>query len=374
MLLLICGFLMSFGFVHAVLPSVIKIAREKGLVAHIEERSSHAEVTPHVGGTPMFLAILFTLALLTPMDGWGKMQYILAALVLCFMVGTKDDIMAMRALTKLAGILIAVLIVTTRGEVRLFEMYELFGMRGELPFWVSVAISIATIVVISNAFNLIDGINGLAAGVGMVATITFGIWFYVVGDFHFALLSVATAGALLGFFFYNVTPAQTFMGDAGSLVIGLILAVLTIEFIDTGFSESIPAEYRFRNPIAVAVAILIVPLFDTIRVFATRIYRGKSPFSPDRRHLHHLLVDCGLTHMAASAILVVVSMFYISLVFVIDPLLDLHTLLAVEIVTALLLTFILHRTSRRIVQEKALAEEATGGTVTRVGSQQLSGL
>ncbi|MEM6878980.1 MAG: MraY family glycosyltransferase, partial [Bacteroidota bacterium] len=248
-------------------------------------------------------------------------------------------------------------------DVRLESMYGLLGFKAHFPYLVSVGISMFTVLVIMNAFNLIDGINGLAAGLGCLINICLGCWFYLNDLPVLGLLALSLAGALLAFLRYNVTPARIFMGDTGSLLIGTLTAMLTIRFIDLcAGGYPMAGSFCFNNPVAIAVALLIVPLFDTLRVFITRMLRGKSPFEADRRHIHHLLIDCGLSHMTATSILMLVTMSFISMAFVLDPYWGLHRLLALEIGLALGLTYVLHRT---VYSEKARRQRARKRKILR---------
>jgi UDP-GlcNAc:undecaprenyl-phosphate GlcNAc-1-phosphate transferase len=346
MLTLVLSFLMSFSLVYALLPATIRVAKDKGLVARPIARSSHKTLMPCVGGIPIFIGVIFTTLLLTPYDQWAQLQYILSAMVIVFLVGAKDDIEQLSAWHKMVGLLVAISILITRGEVRLESMYGLLGFSGELPYWVSLLVSAFTLLVITNAFNLIDGINGLAGTVGTICSLTFGIWFFMAGSFYLGIISMTTAGGLIAFLRFNITPAKTFMGDTGALVVGLLLGVMSIEFIDLCATANLPAKFRFMNPVAVAVGILIIPLFDTLRVFITRMLHGRSPLQPDRRHIHHLLIDSGHSHMEATAILAMANILFISLVFVLDSLVGLHYLLGILIGVALLLTFFLYRSVR----------------------------
>ncbi len=349
MFVFVLSFLISFALVFSIMPNVIRIAIEKKLVAMPEARSSHETITPCLGGIPIFLGILFCSLLLTPMHQWSGLQYILSALVIVFMIGTKDDISQLSAGKKTMGLFIAIAILVTRGEIRLESMYHLFWMSGTLPYWFSILASAFTLLVISNAFNLVDGIDGLAGTVGVIAMVSFGTWFFVVGMVHLGILALAAAGGLLAFLYYNISKTRkTFMGDTGALVIGMLLGIMTIEFIDVCSTAAIPSVYRFHHPIAVAVGILIIPLFDTIRVFITRILRGSSPMKPDRRHIHHLLIESNLSHVHATFILALVNLTFISLALLLDPLLDLHVILLVEIVLAVTLTYFLHRHTREL--------------------------
>lgn len=352
MLTLVLSFLMSFALVFAISPSVIRIAYHKGLMAEPVDRSSHKVSTPCIGGIPIFVGVIFTTLLLTPHDEWAELQFILSAMVIVFLVGVKDDIEGLSPRNKMIGLIVAISILVSRGEVQLQSMYGLLGFEGDFPKWASLLISGFTLLVITNAFNLIDGINGLSGVVGTIASVTFGIYFFMADQFYLGVLSMTTAGSLLAFLRFNVTPARTFMGDTGALVVGLLLGVMTIKFIDISSSAAFSLKYSFFNPIAVAVSIMIIPLFDTIRVFTTRALRGQSPFEPDRRHIHHLLIDSGLDHMQATTILGLSNMFFISIVFILDEWMELHALIALQIGLALLATFFLHRNVRQIKAEQ----------------------
>ncbi len=337
---------------------MIRIAYHKGLMAEPVNRSSHKVSTPCIGGIPIFVGIIFTTLLLTPHTQWKELQFILSAMVIVFLVGVKDDIEGLSPRHKLVGLVVAISILVSRGEVQLHNMYGLFGLDGDFPKWLCLLISGFTLLVITNAFNLIDGINGLSGVVGTIASLTFGTYFFMVDEFYLGVLSMTTAGSLIAFLRFNITPARTFMGDTGALIVGLLLGVMAIKFIDIGATQSPPARYAFYNPIAVAVSILIIPLFDTIRVFTTRIIRGHSPFEPDRRHIHHLLIDSGLDHMQATTVLGLANMFFISGVFALDAVMELHTLIGLQLAIALLATFFLHRNVRQINAAKQLQAPA----------------
>lgn len=357
MLILVLSFLMSFALVFSISPAVIRIANEKGLVAKAVARSSHKKATPCIGGIPIFMGIMFSTLLLTPHHQWQSLQYILGATVIVFMVGFKDDIEGLSAWKKMVGLIVAISILVSKGGVQLEGMYGLFGMEASFPRWLSMLVTGFTLLVIANAFNLIDGINGLSGVIGTIASVTFGIWFFMTDHFYLGVLSMTTAGSLIAFLNFNISPARTFMGDTGALVVGLLLGIFTIEFISLNSSPDILPKYGFVNPVAVAVSIMIIPLFDTIRVFTTRILRKQSPFTPDRRHIHHLLIDSGLEHMQATAVLGITNLTFISLVFYLDPVMELHVLIGLQLFVALAATFFLHRNVIRInAEKKALAD------------------
>jgi UDP-N-acetylmuramyl pentapeptide phosphotransferase/UDP-N-acetylglucosamine-1-phosphate transferase len=164
---------------------------------------------------------------------------------------------------------------------------------GKLPEVISIGLTYITIIVIINAFNLIDGVDGLAGSLGVLSMTSFGIYFIMADLPFYAAMSFAMAGGLLAFLMYNFNPAKIFMGDSGSLMLGLINSVLVIKFISV--ADSAVARMPISGSAAIGFAILIVPLLDTLRVFSIRIAQRRSPFAPDRNHIHHLLLDKGLS-------------------------------------------------------------------------------
>ena len=164
----------------------------------------------------------------------------------------------------------------------------------EIPYFAGILLSLFTIIVITNAFNLIDGVDGLAGSLGLVTTLAFGIYFTMAGQIAYGVLAFGLAGSILGFLIYNFSPAKIFMGDTGSLLIGLINAILVIKFINIAGAAG--ASIPIATAPAIGFAVLMVPLFDTLRVFAIRIISRRSPFSPDRNHVHHFLLDLGFSH------------------------------------------------------------------------------
>ena len=289
--------------------------------------------------------VLFAIIFWTPFNLFQDLQYILCAFIIIFLIGAKDDILPIDPTKKLIGEIAAALILIIKSNVKITSFYTLFGIN-TLPDWFAIIFTCFVILVIINAFNLIDGINGLTASIGALISICFGTWFLLVDRIELAIVGFALAGALIAFLKYNVTPAKIFMGDTGSLLTGLICSILTIKFMEVNSELSTDNIFRFEAFPAVAVGILIIPLFDTLRVFITRLIRNRSPFKPDRNHIHHLLIDYGYSHMSATAVLLFVNVFFIVLVFYLQ---DIGTfeLLLLEIVLALLLTTWLYLAVRK---------------------------
>ena len=354
MLTIILAFCTAFTLTYFSIPPIIRIAHHNNLLDEPDDRRSHTERIPSLGGVAMYGGILFSVVLWTPFSQFGNLQYILCAFIILFLIGVKDDIEAMDAKKKMVAQIVAVAILVIKSDIRLEGLYGFFSWDSPMPYWGSLLFSMFTILVIINAFNLIDGINGLAASLGALVSGIFGVWFLLIGHLEFATLAFATVGAALAFLRYNVTPAKIFMGDTGSLTLGIVTAILTVQFIDLNESLSTLHPLYFEAIPAVAIGIVIFPLFDTLRVFITRIYRGAPPFSPDRRHIHHLLIDYGWSHMEATAILVSTNIGFIVLVFGLDPYIEQHLLLGIVLAIAGTLTYFLHRA---VVRKKSWATE-----------------
>jgi UDP-N-acetylmuramyl pentapeptide phosphotransferase/UDP-N-acetylglucosamine-1-phosphate transferase len=225
-----------------------------------------------------------------------------------FFLGLKDDILVISALKKFLGQLAAAAILIHLADIRIDSMHGIFGL-GTLPLPVSYLITYITFIVIINAFNLIDGVDGLAGSLGVLTTSIFGAYFFAAEMQVYSLIAFAMAGSLLAFLVFNFNPAKIFMGDSGSLLVGLLNAILVIKFISVGDSPG--ALVPIESVVAVGFSILVVPLLDTLRVFSIRIAKGRSPFVPDRNHIHHLLLDRGLSHRTVTVTCVGLNISFI---------------------------------------------------------------
>jgi UDP-N-acetylmuramyl pentapeptide phosphotransferase/UDP-N-acetylglucosamine-1-phosphate transferase len=309
---IILAFITAFALTFLAIPSIISIARKKNLVDEPGERTSHSVSTPSLGGIGIFAGTIFSIILWTPFSYFGDLQYILCAFIIIFLIGAKDDIDPISPSKKFAGQLFAALILVFKANVKLTSLYGILGFT-QIPEWFSVILSIFTILVIINAFNLIDGINGLSGSIGTLIAITLGSWFFLIDRVELAIVAFSLAGSTIAFLKYNITPAKIFMGDTGAMLLGLVCAILAIQFIELHKVIG-DSPYAFKAAPSVAFGILILPLFDTLRVFIMRMAKGKSPFYADRNHIHHLLIDAGMTHMQATGTLVLVNLIFIFIV------------------------------------------------------------
>ncbi len=284
------------------IPVIIRIAEMKRLTDEPDGiRKIHHNVIPTLGGIGIFSAFLISFSV------WGKANdlesypFFVAALFMLFLIGIKDDILMLSPIKKLGIQFIAAGLVVIGGNLVISNLYGVLGIH-RLPYVFGVLFSIFLIIVIINAYNLIDGIDGLAGGIGIISSVSFGIWFWGVDHISLAVLSFVLAGSLAGFLAFNFSPAKIFMGDTGSMVVGFILSYLVIHFIDLNLTISNTA-WRIPSAPVVAFAFLVIPLFDTMRVFTIRTIQRNPPFGADCNHIHHRLLHLGLTHRGAAIFL-----------------------------------------------------------------------
>lgn len=320
---IVLTFFTAFFVVLLATPALIKVAILKRLFDEPgDERKLHKRMIPTIGGIIIFAGTLFSFALWfpgekIPLDTLAKavsdFKYLVATLLILFFVGVKDDIIGTAPIKKLVAHVIVGLVLVQMAEIKLTSLHGIFGITN-LPAWASVFISLFTYIVVVNAFNLIDGVDGLATGVGIIASMAFGTWFYLAGDIVMAALSVALGGSLVAFLIFNFNPAKIFMGDSGSLSIGLIVCVLAIKMVQTDhFDTAMKFQLVDISRPIFAMCVLVYPLVDTLRIFFYRAVRGLSPFSADRNHLHHLLIDGGCSHKQTVLIIYCFNILIISM-------------------------------------------------------------
>jgi UDP-N-acetylmuramyl pentapeptide phosphotransferase/UDP-N-acetylglucosamine-1-phosphate transferase len=311
---IILSFLTSLLVVIFGIPSVITVAKQKGLFDKPDHRKLHVNKVPRLGGLAIIAGFSIAVSIWgIPTEIASRLQYLQAALIVLFFSGLKDDIVVLTPIKKLMSQLLAAALVVVGEDIRITSFYGLFGVT-ELNIWVSYILSVFTIVVITNAFNLIDGIDGLAGGLGVIISITFGLWFNLIDQVGWSIISFSLAGALIGFLVFNFNPAKIFMGDAGSLCTGFLLSIMAVQFIEFNRPE-VQNYYKITTAPVIAIAILVIPLFDTFRVFTIRLLKKKSPFSADRNHLHHMLLKTGLGHKEVSLVLYIVNIIFVLIAF-----------------------------------------------------------
>ena len=310
--LILLAIVLGFSIVVISVPPILRVARQKQLFDSVDERKIHTSSVPPLGGVAIFLG--FVLSTIVSTDGYSfdSLKYIIASIILMFFIGLKDDMLVISARNKFVVQLFAAALLITLGNLQITNLHGVFGIYG-INHISGIILSLFIVLALVNAFNLIDGIDGLASGLAMLASFVFGAWFFIAGHIQFAIMSLALTGSLAGFFIFNVFGQRNklFMGDTGSLVIGLIVSVLVIKFNEFNLFKT--SNYYIANSPAVSFAIVIVPLVDTLRVFTIRLLKGKSPFAPDRNHIHHRLLELVPSHFRVSLILISANTFLIAL-------------------------------------------------------------
>lgn len=331
------------------MPIVIRIAKAKGLVVRPNKRMSHTGDVPNIGGLNIIFSFMLTY-LLFEYDQLNQSQFFLIGLFAIMVVGFIDDVLILTPTAKLLGEALAGIALIGFADLRITHLHGIFGVEqiGVIP---SYALSLFVLIAIINAVNLIDGIDGLASGLGMLYCLFFAIYFGLAGDTSWSVLAICMIGSLAVFFIYNVFGhrEKIFMGDSGSLLLGYLLTALVFHFCEVNAYHQVPEAFHMSAAPAVAICVLTVPLFDTIRVSLTRIKQHRSPFEPDKNHIHHLLLRTGLNHIQTTCVLLSVSVVFIGLA-ILGRNWNFWLLLFVDFALATCLTLILwHIINKQIV-------------------------
>jgi UDP-GlcNAc:undecaprenyl-phosphate GlcNAc-1-phosphate transferase len=311
--------LVAAGVTYLVTPVVRRVAERVGAMAPVRDRDVHAIPTPRGGGVAMFIGFMAALVVAEAMpfltrafEGSDERRALIAGAALICLLGLADDRWGMDALTKFAGQVVAAGIMVTQGGLQLLWLpVPRYGLLVLDEQW-GVLLTVLLIVGTVNAVNFIDGLDGLAAGIVGIASIAFfacSSRLTVVYGFDRSqvptLLTAVLAGTCLGFLPHNFNPARVFMGDSGSMLIGLLLATATVTLtgrfdpIDVNNRDLVPA----LLPLLLPLAVLAVPLVDLVLAVVRRTRAGRSPFSPDKEHLHHRLLMLGHSHPRAVLIM-----------------------------------------------------------------------
>lgn len=323
--------LLLFATVIAVyrgIPVLILAAKSKRLLDHPDDgRKRHYEATPALGGVAILAALWVFFSLHPSSILFEGHSYLLAGSILLFIVGMKDDLFVMSATKKLAAQLLAAAFMVWGAGVSIETFGGVFGVDA-VPSLAGSLMAVFVIVVVINAMNLIDGVDGLAGSLTVISALFFAGWFYMAGYHGEAVFALFLAGAFLGFLFHNWQPASIFMGDTGALLSGYYLSILGIRFLNTAVNGPVVAEWQVAAPV-ILVATLIVPLYDTLRVFIIRAFNGKSPFDADADHIHHHLINMGFSHLNVTLVLSVLQIGFIALVVGLSSYMGVNALLTI---------------------------------------------
>ena len=303
-------YVMAFVLTLIFIPPVIFMVKRFKLFDRPNARKEHLVPTPTFGGISIFAGMMVSLLFWFKFYNHPSIITFFLSMILLFGVGIMDDLKDLAARYKLV-IEVGVASLLAVSGIRITSFGGLFGIN-ELHIMAQYIITVVAIVGITNAFNLIDGIDGLAGGLGFMSLVTLGIFLTISKDLNYAMIAFALAGALLGFLYFNFNPARIFMGDTGSLMLGFVIAVLCVQLMKVNAIHPTPV---VPNIYVFTLGIVMIPVFDTLRVFGTRIWKGRSPFSADKTHIHHLITNKGFTHAFAARIICVFHGFILILVY-----------------------------------------------------------
>ena len=317
---IILGFLASFLITYFTVPTIVKISKRKNLMDEPGLRSSHLRKIPNLGGIAIFYSIGICASIFA-YELFDSYKFLFASLVVLLYIGVMDDIVVMRAYRKLIAQILVSSLIVLGSDVRIRNLFGVFGVY-ELNYFLSVIFSIFTFIILINAFNLIDGIDGLSGSYSVVCSALFGISYFRLGEYNYPLvvLSVVIIGSVLAFLYYNLSNYRTkkiFMGDTGSMVLGFLLAFTAICFIDIFIDKKIPGvpRYHLQTAPVIAVAILILPIVDTMNVILIRLANKKSPFEADKNHIHHKLLSLGFTHRRSTFYIMLYYLFVVAVAY-----------------------------------------------------------
>ncbi len=303
-------------------------------------RKIHGDGIPSLGGIGIFTGYLVAAAFFMYQKNWN---FAIASSMILFFTGIYDDLANMRPTKKLLAQLIASFIAVHFADIRIYSFYGAFGIN-ELPYWISIAFTTLACTLFINVFNFVDGIDGLAGYTAVIYLLLLAGLFAAMSDTSLACISLSLAGATIGLLIYNTAPAKIYMGDTGSMVLGFTIFLLVLLF---GQSYSEPGGVQLAGIIhspqgafLLSVAILFYPVYDGVRVFILRISKGISPFNADRTHLHYYMLDAGISHPAAVALISAANILIIFLAWLLQDQNAIIGILAFALVETILLAAI----------------------------------
>ncbi len=312
MYLALLAFGTAFFITYFSIPAIINLSLVKKLYDMPDQRKRHNARIGSLGGIAIFAGFIFAFIFFTHELYYPQLNSLLAGSLILFAIGIKDDLYPLTPFKKFGGQLAAAIIVIIQGDIRIQSFYGLFDIHN-LDYYTSIALSVPLFLLLINSFNFIDGINGLAGSIGVVVISTFAWFFYLMNETLFLIMCLAYVGALLAFLRYNFGNARIFMGDSGSMVLGFVITVIAIFFVQ----KSVYYQPNIFFAISSAVfgfAVLIIPIFDTLRVVIIRVFvLRRSPFAADRNHIHHALLDIGLSQIQATVVLISTNVLFIAL-------------------------------------------------------------
>lgn len=349
--ILIGAFLVSVFLGRIIIPNILIISLRKRLFDQPDGRKVHNRPIPRLGGVTFFPVIVFTFAVVTALRVMAnnisyevftptmacEFLFLIAGLTLLYIIGIADDLVGVRYRKKFLVQIISASLFPVAG-LYINNFYDLFGINF-IPAYIGYPLTVLLVVFITNAINLIDGIDGLASGLSMVALVIFGVIFMHYSLWNFAILAFICVGVIVPFFAYNVfgnadKGRKIFMGDTGSLTLGYIISFLVIKYCMYVPGEDMQA---YGSPVVVAFSVLLVPCLDVVRVVLKRARMGHPLFMPDKNHIHHKFLDMGFTPRKALITIQLMSAAFCAFSFVAVRYMDNTLVFVIDVVVWTLL-------------------------------------
>lgn len=300
--------LLLVGWIH---PRLVKIALLKNIVDNPDARKLQRTPVPVLGGVAVFFGVVIAIGCMSSVVDCSGLPVVIMAMIAMLYTGTMDDILSLSPGLRFVIEIVVVLLLIFVGGYCIDDFHGLWNI-GRFSYWCAVPLTVVAAVGIINAINLVDGVNGLSSGYCIMACLIFGTLFFLAGEAPMTILAAVSVGALIPFFLHNVfgKTSKMFIGDGGTLVMGVVMSVFVIAILQNGSRVA-----AYVNPnvglVPFTLAVLSVPVFDTLRVMSTRILKGTSPFRPDKTHLHHMFIDLGCSHVATTLAILGVNMFVV---------------------------------------------------------------
>ena len=344
----------SFIITYIMIPKLIGVIRYKKLMDNPNARSSHKNDIPTLGGITFYISLIVCMFFIQVYDIANIGFNIIAALTILFIAGLKDDLVILSVRAKIFSQLLAITFLLMNTDIHIYSLYGFFGIA-KIPLWFTIGFSYFTMLSIINAYNLIDGIDGLASMLGILMFSIFGLVFYSLQLYFYFLICVIPIGFLVAFLRYNLSNSKKiFMGDTGSMIIGFLIGLLCLRFLSLSPMQLEKIHIQPENLLLLTLAIISVPFIDTLRIVVIRFLNKKSLFKPDRNHVHHILIDLGLSHIKSSILLTLFNVFIITLFLVLNLYLPSGSSLfmfSVTILFTMLFLFHLNRNYRDLNNE-----------------------
>lgn len=304
---LVLPFAVAFVVVLLIFPKVLAVAHAKNIVDNPDARKLQKQPVPVLGGIAVFFGLTFGFIIAMCFSDCAELFPVYVAMTVMLYVGTVDDITdlspSFRFLVEV--LVVSYMVIVSRCMIN--DFHGLFGLD-LIPMWVAVPLTVFAAVGIINAINLIDGVDGLSSGYCVMACVMFCGMFYAVGHESMAILAAVAAGAMIPFFFHNVfgQKSKMFIGDGGTLVMGTMMATFVLQTLDSQSACAAECDPQV-GLIPFTLAVLSIPVFDTLRVMLSRVLRGTSPFHPDKTHLHHIFIELGCSHPATFVVILTLN-------------------------------------------------------------------